>query len=175
MLRIYKLFHYLISKKFDKIFTKVFIFKFDEKNKNKREKNLLWLMKLYKLSNEKSRESKSISWNFLACRIEGKRRTRSVVRFRMWIRSVPLRQSRAAKFQSFSFVPEFNQPKKEEEPTNRTVNSSVKLFQNQIVDSYGNTQDVKISRKLNSKSFHPPLHWRGFTIDEWTRGVWSLV
>lgn len=121
-------------------------------------------------------QSKSISRNFLACWIEGKHRTRSVVRFRVWIR-VPLRQSRATKFQSFSFVPEFNQWGRVKEGRGADESNaefSVKLFQNQIVDSYGNTQDVKISRKLNSKSFYL-LFTEGVTIDEWTRGVWSLI
>lgn len=82
-----------------------------------------------------------------------------------------------SKFQLRAFSFEFNQWGRVKEGRGADESNaefSVKLFQNQIVDSYGNTQDVKISRKLNSKSFYL-LFTEGVTIDEWTRGVWSLI
>lgn len=101
--------------------------------------------------------SNSISRNFLACWIGGKRRTRSVVRFR-----VPLRRSRATNFKVSASCQSLTSEWRVKEGRGADESNaefSVKLFQNQIVDSYGNTQDVKISRKLNSKSFH--LLFRG--------------
>lgn len=103
--------------------------------------------------------------------IKGKR---EVVRFRMWMHAFEAKSS--CEFQSFSFVPEFNQWGRVKEGRGADESNaefSVKLFQNQIVDSYGNTQDVKISRKLNSKSFHLLFSSQGLqSMNE--RGVFEV-
>lgn len=106
--------------------------------------------------------------------LDNKRKTRNVVRFRMWMRAFEAKSS--CEFQSFSFVPEFNQWGRVKEGRGADESNaefSVKLFQNQIVDSYGNTQDVKISRKLNSKSFHLLFSSQGLqSMNE--RGVFEV-